>query len=252
MENYINIPYEVLKVKGLSTEAKIIYCYIQGLQKQGKKVFMSNPHLSELLGKSQSRVKAYISELESQDLLVRYTKNGQRFLKANPIEDRKETVAQIQTTGSDTDHTVAQIQTTGSDTDHTVAQIQTTSGSDTDHPVAQIQSRYNIDNNIKNKIGYSEPMSEVDEDITYDVETYWRKLTNGWKDDYATLTRDQRSKLHSFVKENYSCKNKPTINLVIKESLYIGNAFAKWEKENPFTIPLSVQEELASEAQLGS
>ena len=93
-EGYVNLPYEILFAEGLSTQAKLIYCYVRKFTEKGDKCFASQAFLCKLTANqtgpmTEQTVAGYIRELEKQKLLTRSMKNNQRFLYAYAWSDRK-------------------------------------------------------------------------------------------------------------------------------------------------------------------
>lgn len=229
-EGYVNLPYEIMFEEGLSTQAKLIYCYIRKFSAQNKKCFVSNAFLQKLTSNrkgpmSSSQVNGYLQELENQKLITRGQQNNRRILYAYDWSEREYNHRQ------NTDcHKVDCLP---------IESIPSTDRQNTVYTIESRLSRYNtVQNTEKNTVDIPKEPFLVDDKNNLDMkkndkefQLFMRKhiLQNGWKANtgwkelLCNLSKDEVKELETYLETNrfQDRDYRPTIDEVIENRLYV-------------------------------
>ena len=210
---YVNSPNGILFAEGLSTQAKLIYCFIRKFSEQSKTCFASNAYLQRLCTNqkgpmSASMVNGYLQELEKQKLITRGMKNSKRILYAHNWSDRQYTVIQP-----------AELQTV----DCIAADsLPSTTIQPAVHTIDSLPSRYNtvqtteqntvvytnevttfVDNDVKEKLNKVMMNKETkDKFMDLIISCKYRSGGDGYKELLSELTVEELKQVENYMKEN--------------------------------------------------
>ena len=231
-EGYVNLPYEILFAEGLSTQAKLIYCYVRKFTEKGDKCFASQAFLCKLTANqtgpmTEQTVAGYIRELEKQKLLTRSMKNNQRFLYAYAWSDRKYPFNQ-NTEAVKVDFPSIESQPSN----HRKPAFTT---------IESRVSRYNTDQNTKNNtVDIPKEPLLVDNEVKVknlqkmtneEINLLLRKhvlinyggykTTQGYKDLLRNLSQEEGKQLKTYLENNPGDQYSPSLNTVIEQGHYV-------------------------------
>jgi len=221
----------------LSDKSLLLYGRFYSLTdfKNGKPAFASNEYIMKATGWSERTVTRHREELENWNLItVSYKKHGltktTRYVMPLPLEGASNPKQLTPVSTEEQTNTVAAV-------DINVEAVDTSVRSSR-HPVQKQWTPEStiIDNTINNKIDniidkVIATLFDVDEDLLFDIKSYWRKGTID-EESLNTLSPVEQNKLHDLIKERFKDKHKPPINIVIESKLWKGNAYNKWIEEN--------------------
>lgn len=231
-EGYVNLPYEIMFEEGLSTQAKLIYCYIRKFSAQNKKCFVSNAFLQKLTSNrkgpmSAPQVNGYLQELENQKLITRGQQNNRRILYAYDWSERE-----INHSKNTYCNKVDLIP---------IESIPSTDSKNTLSTIESRLSRYNTDYNTNNNTVDIPKVPLLVDDIKKDkldmkkndrefqlfmrkhiLQNGW-KANSGWKELLCNLSKDEVKELETYLEKNRNQDRdyRPYLNDVIESRLYV-------------------------------
>jgi len=228
---YVNSPNGILFAEGLSTQAKLIYCFIRKFSEQSKTCFASNAYLQRLCTNqkgpmSASMVNGYLQELEKQKLITRGMKNSKRILYAHNWSDRQYTViqpAKLQTVDCIAADSLPS--TTIQPAVHTIesqlSRYNTVQNTEQNTVVYTNEVTTFVDNDVKEKTNKVN-MSREQENKFLDLVLACSYTTrSGWRELLSELTKEELKQVENFMKENRKDTLKESLNELLQNKSFV-------------------------------
>ena len=228
---YVNTPNGILFAEGLSTQAKLIYCFIRKFSEQSKTCFASNAYLQRLCTNDKgpmcaSTVNGYLKELEKQKLITRGKKNSKRILYAHNWSDRQYTViqpAELQTVDCIAADSIPSttIQPAVHTIDGTLSRYNTVQNTEQNTVVYTNEVTTFVDNDVKEKTNKVN-MSREQENKFLDLVLACSYTTrSGWRELLSELTKEELKQVENYMKENRKDTLKESLNELLQNKSFV-------------------------------